>query len=72
MARKTKMQDKGESPIRTCNLCGLVEHSCHDWLAGGPRGEHWKEYYTEANPDVRLTVMPECATVDADCRDCAS
>ncbi len=49
--------------IRVCIKCELMMHSRHDWecvQTGGDRGEHWKEYYTAAQPDVRLTVMPEC------------
>lgn len=49
--------------IRTCVKCELQMHSCHEWScvqSGGDRGEHWKEYYRAAQPDVRLTVMPEC------------
>ena len=49
--------------IRTCQKCSLVWWSRHNWNKGRI-GDHWSEYYTEANPDVRLTKMPECVAVE--------
>src|SRR5580704_11379260 len=45
--------------IRTCIKCSLVEHSNHDWTAG-PKGTHWITWFEERNPELRLTVMPQC------------
>jgi len=56
-----------ELSIRTCEKCGLVRHSHHDWgMAGKGRiGQaHWSEYFTEANPELPLSVMPECTDAE--------
>ena len=57
-----------ECTIRVClnPNCKLTWHSNHDYSEvahGGDRGHHWAEYYTDENPDVRLTVLPECVEV---------
>lgn len=53
------VRNSSELSIYTCIKCGLVEHSNHDW-ASGSKGSHWKSWFEERNPELRLTVMPEC------------
>jgi hypothetical protein len=49
-----------ELTIRTCERCGLVWHSRHDWTtSNGP--SHWSEFYAEANPEMKMSKRPECA-----------
>jgi hypothetical protein len=45
--------------IKTCERCGLVCHSRH-MIDPDANEHHWKEYYTEAQPDNKLSKMPEC------------
>ncbi len=57
-------RQSSELTIRLCEKCGCVWHSRHDWKkvhadsAVQPR--IWSEYYAERNPELKLTVMPEC------------
>jgi len=57
------LRQSSELTIYTCLKCGLVEHSNHDW-SYGPKGSHWKSWFEERNPELRLTVMPECIEVE--------
>ena len=57
-----------ELSIRTCLKCGLVMHSCHDYEfvhSAADRGHHWKEFYFEEDPGMRLAVRPECVPTEA-------
>lgn len=56
--RRHKWSDKTRPTIhlsiRNCLNCALVEHSRHE------NGIHWKEWFQEKNPELRLMKMPEC------------
>ena len=57
------IRPSSELSIRTCIKCGLVEHSNHDWCYSR-KGKHWLIWYEERNPELRLTLMPECIEVE--------
>jgi hypothetical protein len=59
------LRQSSELTIRTCEKCGLVWWSRHDWLIGEGRWgpSHWSEFYAESNPDVKLNKRPECQSI---------
>lgn len=44
--------------IRTCLKCSLIKHTRHEISRDGVTS--WPEYFEESNPELRLTVLPEC------------
>jgi hypothetical protein len=54
------LRQSSELTIRTCEKCGLVWWSRHDWLTTRTNSAHWSEFYAEANPELKLNKRPEC------------
>lgn len=44
--------------IRTCLKCSLIRITRHEIVEDGVTS--WPEYFQESNPELRLTVLPEC------------